>query len=121
MINLANFLIRQAAVGERHSPGGSGQPCCPGQQRLPQKLGQDHSRYLPYWTQPLQGHATRFVGYLLSVSIHIDVRCFNNQLQVCNKFVLLISPSGDHKKRAKYRFASKTLMRILPDSFKKEV
>merc|ERR1712038_1142416 len=27
----------QAAVGERYSPGGSGQPCCPGQQRLPQK------------------------------------------------------------------------------------
>merc|ERR1711992_346738 len=30
-------------------------------------------------------------------------------------------PQGDHKKRAKYRFASKTLMRILPDANKKEV
>merc|ERR1711868_252213 len=30
-------------------------------------------------------------------------------------------PPGDHKKRAKYRFASKTLMRILPDQFRKEV
>jgi len=30
-------------------------------------------------------------------------------------------PPGDHKKRAKYRFASKTLMRILPDSFKTEI
>ncbi len=29
--------------------------------------------------------------------------------------------SGDHKKRAKYRFASKTLMRILPDNLKNEV
>ena len=29
--------------------------------------------------------------------------------------------AGDHKKRAKYRFASKTLMRILPDSLKNEV
>merc|ERR1711997_187167 len=28
-------------------------------------------------------------------------------------------PQGDHKKRAKYRFASKTLMRILPDANKK--
>ena len=28
---------------------------------------------------------------------------------------------GDHKKRAKYRFASKTLMRILPDKMKGEV
>merc|ERR1712130_186359 len=28
---------------------------------------------------------------------------------------------GDHKKRAKYRFASKTLMRILPVSLKSEV
>ena len=28
---------------------------------------------------------------------------------------------GDHKKRAKYRFASKTLMRILPDNLKTEV
>ena len=28
---------------------------------------------------------------------------------------------GDHKKRAKYRFASKTLMRILPDALKTEV
>ena len=30
-------------------------------------------------------------------------------------------PQGDHKKRAKYRFASKTLMRLLPDNIKKEV
>merc|ERR1711890_194227 len=28
---------------------------------------------------------------------------------------------GDHKKRAKYRFASKTLMRILPDAVKSEI
>merc|ERR1712042_204874 len=30
-------------------------------------------------------------------------------------------PQGDHKKRAKYRFASKTLMRILPADMKGEV
>merc|ERR1711950_72329 len=30
-------------------------------------------------------------------------------------------PQGDHRKRAKYRFASKTLMRILPEANKKEV
>lgn len=30
-------------------------------------------------------------------------------------------PQGDHKKRAKYRFASKTLMRILPSELKAEV
>merc|ERR1712227_319084 len=30
-------------------------------------------------------------------------------------------PQDDHKKRAKYRFASKTLMRILPDNLKTEV
>merc|ERR1711993_161400 len=30
-------------------------------------------------------------------------------------------PQGDHKKRAKYRFASKTLMRILPTDLKGEV
>merc|ERR1712038_752992 len=30
-------------------------------------------------------------------------------------------PQGDHKKRAKYRFASKTLMRILPGGVKTEV
>merc|ERR1712158_92 len=30
-------------------------------------------------------------------------------------------PRGDHKKRAKYRFASKTLMRILPNELKAEV
>merc|ERR1712002_151531 len=30
-------------------------------------------------------------------------------------------PQGDHKKRAKYRFASKTLMRILPAAHKSEV
>merc|ERR1712006_15839 len=30
-------------------------------------------------------------------------------------------PQGDHKKRAKYKFASKTLMRILPVSLKTEV
>jgi len=30
-------------------------------------------------------------------------------------------PQGDHKKRAKYRFASKTLMRLLPADMKKDV
>merc|ERR1712109_416509 len=30
-------------------------------------------------------------------------------------------PQGDHKKRAKYRFASKTLMRILPKPLAKEI
>merc|ERR1712183_919858 len=30
-------------------------------------------------------------------------------------------PQGDHKKRAKYRFASKTMMRILPTAQKKEI
>jgi len=30
-------------------------------------------------------------------------------------------PAGDHKKRAKYRFASKTLMRILPPGLKEEI
>merc|ERR1712215_416210 len=30
-------------------------------------------------------------------------------------------PQGDHKKRAKYRFASKTLMRILPSPVKSEI
>jgi len=30
-------------------------------------------------------------------------------------------PQGDHKKRAKYRFASKTLMRVLPANLKTEV
>jgi protein-tyrosine phosphatase len=30
-------------------------------------------------------------------------------------------PQGDHKKRAKYRFASKTLMRVLPTNLKAEV
>merc|ERR1712126_411761 len=30
-------------------------------------------------------------------------------------------PQGDHKKRAKYRFASKTLMRVLPAELKAEV
>merc|ERR1719500_1921868 len=30
-------------------------------------------------------------------------------------------PQGDHKKRAKYRFASKTLMRVLPNALKAEV
>jgi len=30
-------------------------------------------------------------------------------------------PQGDHKKRAKYRFASKTIMRILPADMKKEI
>merc|ERR1711973_262230 len=30
-------------------------------------------------------------------------------------------PLGDHKKRAKYRFASKTLMRVLPSGLKAEV
>merc|ERR1711973_1085190 len=38
-----------------------------------------------------------------------------------HKNLCKIMPQGDHKKRAKYRFASKTLMRILPDNLKNEV
>ena len=37
------------------------------------------------------------------------------------KGCLMCCSAGDHKKRAKYRFASKTLMRILPDNLKNEV
>ena len=35
--------------------------------------------------------------------------------------IIKCTTQGDHKKRAKYRFASKTLMRLLPASIKKEV
>ena len=38
-----------------------------------------------------------------------------------NKIYRDMADVGDHKKRAKYRFASKTLMRILPNELKSEV
>merc|ERR1712080_792287 len=41
---------------------------------------------------------------------------FTKQPTLCS-----LTCQGDHKKRAKYRFASKTLMRILPAPFKGEV
>ena len=47
---------------------------------------------------------------------------FKMQLRpFCDNGYLILNFSGDHKKRAKYRFASKTLMRILPDKLKEEV
>jgi len=51
-------------------------------------------------------------------------------LRICSSIVLsrstgristLAGHQGDHKKRAKYRFASKTIMRILPPAKKTEV
>ena len=45
--------------------------------------------------------------------------CFEYHFTI---FILLhCKIQGDHKKRAKYRFASKTLMRLLPANIKKEV
>lgn len=35
--------------------------------------------------------------------------------------VPLFSALGDHKKRAKYHFAGRTLMRVLPDNIKNQV
>merc|ERR1712198_560421 len=45
-----------------------------------------------------------------------------DQLKLAKTFVQYKDlPQGDHKKRAKYRFASKTLMRVLPSGLKAEV
>jgi hypothetical protein len=44
-----------------------------------------------------------------------------SSLQTLGNQKLFFLFSGDHKKRAKYRFASKTLMRILPENIKNEV
>ena len=46
---------------------------------------------------------------------------FQNKKLINDAFFINYSSLGDHKKRAKYRFASKTLMRILPDNLKAEV
>ena len=42
-------------------------------------------------------------------------------LGTANKIYRDMADVGDHKKRAKYRFASKTLMRVLPQDLKVEV
>ena len=42
-------------------------------------------------------------------------------LGAANKIYRDMADVGDHKKRAKYRFASKTLMRILPVELKGEI
>merc|ERR1712062_62179 len=54
-----------------------------------------------------------------------DVKANLGQIihDICQTAHVMFSdmPQGDHKKRAKYRFASKTLMRILPADKKTEV
>ena len=95
-------------MGERYSSRCFGQLAKLGQHRLQKEPRQNHSRYLPDRTQPLQGHATR---YLIAIFLE---NCRGD-------FTHLLFQLGDHKKRAKYRFASKTLMRILPADMKNEV
>ena len=48
-------------MGERYSSRCFGQLAKLGQHRLQKEPRQNHSRYLPDRTQPLQGHATRYL------------------------------------------------------------
>ena len=72
--------------------------------------------------------ASNIVGLTVDVERHEWVPLFRGNLgQIIHDLYqtahIMFSdmPQGDHKKRAKYRFASKTLMRILPEANRKEV
>merc|ERR1711992_260705 len=65
-----------------------------------------------------------FTGYLREQSkLAIDAGAeeFKKAFSLTGHNLFKDMPQGDHKKRAKYRFASKTLMRILPNNLKTEV
>ena len=123
------FPSRQVAMGAWHSSGCPWQPPELGQHRFPPEFGKDHPRHLLDSPQPVHGHATRWAicwlyknrfnsGYLVT-SWHPQ----NSNIWFMKYWVksIFYQRSGDHKKRAKYRFASKTLMRILPGDLKNEV
>merc|ERR1712223_1251238 len=73
------------------------------------------------WERDIPQDALDNLVSLANADIHANLGKIIHDIYLTGHNLFKDMPQGDHKKRAKYRFASKTLMRILPDALKTEV
>merc|ERR1712121_337997 len=73
------------------------------------------------WERDIPQEALDNLVALASNDFHKNLGKIIHDISLTGHNLFKDMPQGDHKKRAKYRFASKTLMRILPDNLKTEV
>merc|ERR1712066_154764 len=73
------------------------------------------------WERDIPQDALDNLQNLASSDFHKNLGKIIHDIYLTGHNLFKDTPQGDHKKRAKYRFASKTLMRILPDALKTEV
>merc|ERR1712095_74929 len=68
------------------------------------------------WERDIPQEALDNLVALASNDFHKNLGKIIHDIYLTGHNLFKDMPQGDHKKRAKYRFASKTLMRILPDN-----
>merc|ERR1711899_112691 len=73
------------------------------------------------WERDIPQDALDNLVSLANADFHANLGKIIHDIYLTGHNLFKDMPQGDHKKRAKYRFASKTLMRILPDALKSEV
>merc|ERR1712099_40701 len=73
------------------------------------------------WERDIPQDALDNLVGLANADFHANLGKIIHDIYLTGHNLFKDMPQGDHKKRAKYRFASKTLMRILPDNLKTEV
>merc|ERR1712079_1588 len=70
------------------------------------------------WERDIPQDALDNLVSLANADFHANLGKITHDIYLTGHNLFKDMPQGDHKKRAKYRFASKTLMRILPDNLK---
>ena len=73
------------------------------------------------WERDIPPNDSANLQNLANTDFHANLGKIIHDIYLTGHNLFRDMPQGDHKKRAKYRFASKTLMRILPDGLKNEV
>merc|ERR1711931_92257 len=73
------------------------------------------------WERDIPQDALDNLQNLANTDFHKNLGKIIHDIYLTGHNLFKDMPQGDHKKRAKYRFASKTLMRILPNELKSEV
>lgn len=81
----------------------------------------EHGKGKLQWERDIPQDALDNLQNLANSDFHANLGKIIHDIYLTAHNLFMDMPQGDHKKRAKYRFASKTLMRILPGQLKNEV
>merc|ERR1719415_25889 len=73
------------------------------------------------WERPIPPEALANLETLANADFQANLGKIIHDIYAAANGIFRDLPQGDHKKRAKYRFASKTLMSVLPPAIKTEV